>query len=81
MIYMDIYVPAISDKVEVRADENKTIAEFKEELCSLLKKMMGEAESGPEGYELYSDTRGELLPDEYTLSECGLSGGSRLILV
>lgn len=81
MIYIDIFVPCVSKRIEVRADEKRNVNKFKDELCLLLKKLLSEEEECVTGFELYDDIRKDILPDELTLSECGISGGSCLILV
>ena len=81
MIYLDVFVPAVSQKIEVRADETRNIGQFKEEICLLMKKLLQEEEEYLEGFELYDDLRKEVLPEDLTLAECGISGGSSLIFI
>ena len=79
MIYIDVYLPAVSQTIEVRANEGRTIGALKEELCLLARKLLREEEKIIPGFELYDDARKELLPDDRTLFECGISSGSRLM--
>lgn len=82
MIVIDVSVPVLDERFDVRTDENNTADRFLEDLLELLYRKTGEkARQEDRDYELFSALREERLKGSLSLREQGIRDGSRLVLV
>ena len=82
MIIVDIYIPALDTTLDFLLDENKRISTLTGQIVALLEKKLDEkSEAGQEGFLLCSFRQRRILPESLTLKECGITSGSRLLLV
>lgn len=82
MILVDIFVPSVNNVYDFRLDEKSPIQRVIEEICELIEikehcNLIGDTE----GMMLCCQKHECILPGYCTLSECGISTGSSLILV
>lgn len=82
MILVDIYVPSVDQEYDFHLDQNAPIELVIEELVELISqkercKLTGSASE----MMLCNRVKESILPANYTLAQCGISSGSKLILV
>lgn len=78
---VEVKVPSLSLHVDVRCEETGTVGEFKEAVCLLIQKMIGEEEVPDRKYDLYLSDRSKRLSDDTKLAVLGISGGSKFLLI
>ncbi|MBQ9065526.1 MAG: hypothetical protein IJ123_08775 [Blautia sp.] len=79
---LDVYVPSLDHSYEFEVDEDCTIKEMIREMADILWKECGSAgKPDPEGFMLFVTGDEIVLPFNYTVLECGLTDGKRLIML
>ena len=82
MILVDVHVPSIDMVFDFMMETDIPAGVLAKEAAGILSHRLQERGKDPAGhFVLCSPERQCILPDENTLKECGIRGGSRLLLV
>lgn len=82
MILVDIEVPANGQRYDFRLDENAYIADLIEEIGTMMISGPGKNDAEKIRDMLLCDyDRRRILPMDYTLKQCGIGSGYRLVLL
>lgn len=82
MILVDIYVPSVNQEFDFGLDETVRISSIIEEVASMIsQKLQCDLNGKSSEFFLCSLLKQNILPRDYSLEECGISNGDRLILV
>ena len=81
MIFLEIFIPALSLSVDVRTKDSRTVMAFIGEVCDLVRQKVGESESENKDFVLYAPSQNRILPKNASLRDCGLMSGSKVMLL
>lgn len=82
MIIVDLYVPAINQTFDFQMDENVTVRQLTDEIVEMLqRKITGRIYEPDRSFSLCSYELKGVLPADKTLHECGITNGSKLLIV
>lgn len=82
MVLVDIYFPAIDRTEDFSLDENVSISSIQEEIVEMMMQMTQEESLGQRcQWMLCNYQTGSILPLEYSLAECGIRNGCKLLMV
>ena len=82
MILLDIYVPSVDMIFDFIMETDVPVKQLIKEAAGILShKLQEESPEQKRHFVLCSPDRQCILPEDNTLKECGIPGGSRLLLV
>lgn len=84
MVLVDIYVPAIDQTYDFNLDEHALISSVLEEIGEMIDQMTQNGPDRPQdiGRLVICDRRNKtILPENLTLSRCGIENGAGLLVV
>lgn len=82
MILVDIYIPSLDKNYDFQVDENVSIKSLILEITDMIEnETKSEKNREPEKFMLCSMDQKKILEKYYTLKECDIRNGSKLLLV
>lgn len=82
MILVDIYIPSLDKNYDFQVDENVSINSLILEITEMIEnETKSEKNREPEKFMLCSMDQKKILEKYYTLKECDIRNGSKLLLV
>ena len=82
MILVDIYIPSLDKNYDFQVDEKVSIKSLILEITDMIEnETKSEKNREPEKFMLCSMDQKKILEKYYTLKDCGMKNGSRLMLV
>lgn len=82
MILVDVYVPAIDQVYDFLLEESYCVAVIVKEVCEMIQQKEQISAGARDSDMVFFDLETKrMLPMQYSLEECGIKDGHRLILV
>ena len=81
MILIDVSIPALNLRCDIRTNEDACASVLAAELADLMRRESGEESAAKTGFSLFSRDQGRALAGDVPLFAQGISDGSQLILV
>ena len=81
MILIDVSIPALSLRCDIRTSETACASVLAAELADLIRRESGEENAPDTGFSLFSRDQGRVLLEDVPLFAQGITDGSQLILV
>lgn len=82
MILVDIYIPSLDKTYDFQVDEEVSIESLTLEISEMIANETKSGKGiGEEEFMLCTMEREQILKKNFTLKECGIKNGSRLLLV
>ena len=81
MIFLEIFIPALSLSVDVRTKDTHTVIMLIGEVCELIRQKISENEREEKRFILYSPGQNKIFPEQASLRDCGLISGSKVMFL